>query len=493
MVMLYESERLRLNLSDGIATLWLGDVATRNCIGLPFLEELDAAISAADRSPAIEVLVVRSGVAGVFAGGPDLGEIARLDDAEARLEHAAIGQHVLQRLEKLSPGVQTVAVIEGRCHGAGLELALACSRRLAVARSDVTFAFDGVHRGVPPCWGGTVRIAKVVGLKSALDSLSGRPIAARAAHRIGLVDRIVGARQARTELLWYLAELQDLSSLKPSRGRSWWRRLRELPLFAGSMARHSERSLPDPVCRAMIESVLHGWREGAAEGMSKERRSFASMVDSAESMRRQARARRIERHLRSCSDIPTPGRTIVIGGAENGIELAVLALQTGLQACVVESIPVAREKAEAHLRHAVFAAASAGWFNALEVDAKMSGVVVPAAAVSFHENDLVLVAGKSAQGPAALLTLESSMPKDSLLVSLAPMQNLTASFAYPQRCAAMQVVDPIGAGATVELRPLPATTGKTIARLARWIDHCGLNLHDAPAQTPAAVPAVFAA
>ena len=80
--------------------------------------------------------------------------------------------------------------MDGAARGGGVELALACDVR--VATPEATFAEPGVAIGLFGAWGGTVRLPAVVGLGDAMDlSLSGRVIDAEAAHRIGLVSRVV--------------------------------------------------------------------------------------------------------------------------------------------------------------------------------------------------------------------------------------------------------------------------------------------------------------
>jgi len=494
-VMLFESDRLRLGVSDGVATLWLGDEAARNAIGLRFLRELDQAINAAENSPVIDVLVVRSGVPGIFATGPDLDELAHLDDAESRLEHAAIGQHVFRRFADLAQRMQTVAVIEGRCRDVGLELALACSHRLSVASPDALFSFDCRRHGVPSCWGGTVRLQGTIGLKAALDLFAGKLLPARAAARCGLIDRVVGARQARSELLWYLAELQDLKhSTQKRRGAvSIVQRIRELPIFASGLAKRAIQEHDDAIFQTIVETVMHGWRHGAAEGMSKERRAFASAIDTSESMRRQSRYRRIRRYLQSCANTSLPGRIVVVGSDQTSVDFALLALQSGCGACLLESVPSARQRGEALLRDGIARAVHNGWLNALEAQAKAKGIFSAAAEFRFAGNDLVIVADKSAQGPSAILTLESELPKEALLVSLAPLGNLTGSFNHPERCLSLLAATPVSPGNHVELRPGPATRPALAARLARWLDACGLLLTEAPVFAAESMPAVFAA
>jgi enoyl-CoA hydratase len=93
---------------------------------------------------------------------------------------------------RLTPSKPAIAAIDGWCLAGGLELALWCDLRIATP--DSTFGFFERRWGVPLVDGGTQRLPRVVGLGRALDLiLTGRPIEAEEAERIGLVTEVVAA------------------------------------------------------------------------------------------------------------------------------------------------------------------------------------------------------------------------------------------------------------------------------------------------------------
>lgn len=93
---------------------------------------------------------------------------------------------------RLTPSKPAIAAIDGYCVAGGLELALWCDLRIATA--DSTFGCFERRWGVPLIDGGTQRLPRVVGLGRALEMiLTGRPVEAEEAHRIGLVNEVVGA------------------------------------------------------------------------------------------------------------------------------------------------------------------------------------------------------------------------------------------------------------------------------------------------------------
>jgi enoyl-CoA hydratase/carnithine racemase len=166
--MLYESTNFRLETDDQIATLWLhfqgrsGDV-----ISHAFLDDLDRAISVVEKTPGIDLLIVRNEFPQSFQLGYDLNELMQLGSCSEITDFAARGQQILQRFANLGSKVLTVAFIDGPVSGAGLEIALACDYRLGVRKSTNTISFPEVQRGYLPCFGGTIRLSQLVGPRRA--------------------------------------------------------------------------------------------------------------------------------------------------------------------------------------------------------------------------------------------------------------------------------------------------------------------------------------
>src|SRR5690606_14656374 len=108
---------------------------------------------------------------GVFVAGSDVDELRALEGAEEATRRALAGQRALRRLEGLP--VPTVAAIDGACLEGGLELALACSYRLASDSPGTRLGLPQVRLGLMPALGGTVRLPRLVGIQAALDLILG--------------------------------------------------------------------------------------------------------------------------------------------------------------------------------------------------------------------------------------------------------------------------------------------------------------------------------
>jgi enoyl-CoA hydratase len=156
-----------------------------NALGPPLVEALGTAIDAFEASDA-RVLVVGSALPGFFAAGADLKYISTLDSAEFAGYRDAL-REPLERLAGLDR--PSIAAIDGCALGGGLELAMACTLRLATPGSRL--GLPEVKLGLLPGAGGTQRLPRLVGSGRALDMmLTGRDVDGRAAREIGLVDAV---------------------------------------------------------------------------------------------------------------------------------------------------------------------------------------------------------------------------------------------------------------------------------------------------------------
>ena len=176
--------------ADGIVWLTLDKPGTSaNVLSSEILIELDALLRPLQQS-APRGVVVLSGKKSGFVAGADIKEFTGITDAEGgyRLIHG--GQQVLDRLESLP--CPTVAAIHGFALGGGLELALACRYRVAVGDEKLSLGLPEVLLGIHPGFGGTVRTVRIAGVSAAMEMmLTGKPLRAEAALRVGLVDKLV--------------------------------------------------------------------------------------------------------------------------------------------------------------------------------------------------------------------------------------------------------------------------------------------------------------
>src|SRR5262249_34238665 len=231
MTVLFQAAALRIDQdAEGTATLWL-DVPDRsvNVFNRGLLDDLDAALDRVAATPAVRLLVVRSGKPSGFLAGADLHDFAAIRTAADATALSQRGQRLFDRVADLR--VPVVAVIHGPCLGGGLEFALACDYRLALDHPSTQFAFPEIERGLIPRWGGTRGRPRVVGLRRALEMILGtRRLGALEALRWRLVDAVAPEQQFLPMLLRRLSERAMTEGKRPKKDlplHTWTQRLLE--------------------------------------------------------------------------------------------------------------------------------------------------------------------------------------------------------------------------------------------------------------------------
>jgi enoyl-CoA hydratase len=248
-------EVIKVEVSEeGWATVLFNRPEKMNTLSMQLRRELDKAVAALEADPAVRILIL-SGVGAAFTAGLDLDEW----DSTGLPAAGAYELDVVATLERFSGPV--IAAINGLAMTGGLEIALACD--VVLASANARFADTHVHVGLLPGWGGSVRLARCVGLHRAKElALTGRFFSADEAQSWGLVSRVV----APDDLL---AESQNVARAMLKGVPTTLRAYKEL-LDRGSQvtlpqARQIERAMSiannSPVSRDEIQVRLQVLRE----------------------------------------------------------------------------------------------------------------------------------------------------------------------------------------------------------------------------------------
>ncbi|MGE0501950.1 MAG: enoyl-CoA hydratase/isomerase family protein [Rhizobiaceae bacterium] len=171
---------------DEFALITLDGESKLNALSLSSFDELDALLDQIDQSDCRGILVTGAGTKS-FCAGVDVSELreGRPSVRGAQIRHR---QHVMSRLARHR--LLSVALINGLALGGGLELALACTFRIATRAASMGMPEVGI--GFVPGGGGTQRLPALVGRGNALDLLlTGRRLGADDALKMGLVDSVV--------------------------------------------------------------------------------------------------------------------------------------------------------------------------------------------------------------------------------------------------------------------------------------------------------------
>jgi 3-hydroxyacyl-CoA dehydrogenase/enoyl-CoA hydratase/3-hydroxybutyryl-CoA epimerase/enoyl-CoA isomerase len=182
-------------IDDHIAVLTFDQPGSKvNTLSEPAFAECAELVGELEKRRDLRGLLLRSGKPGQFVAGADLKELeglARVTKEEARA-FVARGHELFDRISRLP--CPTVALVDGPCLGGGTELALATDYRVASDNPKTRFVLPEVSLGIIPSWGGTQRLARLVGVAEAVEMVCfGEPIALSKAAELGLVSGAVPA------------------------------------------------------------------------------------------------------------------------------------------------------------------------------------------------------------------------------------------------------------------------------------------------------------
>ncbi|MEC1720617.1 enoyl-CoA hydratase/isomerase family protein [Schinkia azotoformans] len=176
--------KIHLRTEDRIAFITI-DAPPVNALNEEVLHQLSITLDDIINSE-IDVVIISGAGDKAFVAGADIREFSTLNK-ETGEELCKRGQSIFTKIERLPQPV--IAAIDGFALGGGFELALACDFRIASSRS--TFGFPEVKLGILPGYGGTQRLARLIGIGKAKQIIfSGEFFAAEEAFKFGLVEEI---------------------------------------------------------------------------------------------------------------------------------------------------------------------------------------------------------------------------------------------------------------------------------------------------------------
>jgi len=196
-------ENLLLERDGAIAVVTINRPTVLNALNTQTLDELRRVVLELGHDAGVRVVILTGAGEKAFVAGADINELAVQTPTSGR-EHALTGQHVLDLIENL--GKPVIAAINGYALGGGCELAMACTLRLAADTAKL--GQPEINLGIMPGYAGSQRMSRLVGKGKAMELiLTGAPIGAAEAERIGLVNRVVPAAELMTAARALAADL----------------------------------------------------------------------------------------------------------------------------------------------------------------------------------------------------------------------------------------------------------------------------------------------
>jgi len=200
---------VKLEINEKIATVVIDRPEALNALNSDVMKELYEAVEKIKATPDVRVALFMGGGEKSFVAGADIKQMADMTPIEGA-EWGRFGQSTFSAIAELP--CPTIAVVQGFALGGGCELALACDIRIASEKA--RFGQPEVGLGIVPGFGGTQRLARLVGPGQAKRLIfSGEMISANEAYAIGLVEQVVPHEQLK-EAAMKLA--QTIASKSPN-------------------------------------------------------------------------------------------------------------------------------------------------------------------------------------------------------------------------------------------------------------------------------------
>ena len=211
------SELVLCETRGAVAILTLNRPEKLNALNYALVDRIRERLDAIEGDPAIRAVILTGAGEKAFSAGADIAEFSETmregPDAAVRA-FVRRGQSMTARIEAFPKPV--IVAVNGICFGGGCEITEAA--HLAVASERASFAKPEINIGIPPTFGGTQRLPRLVGRKRALELLlTGDTFSVRRACEIGLVNRIVAHDDLLPSALELAGRIQRHSSLTAAR------------------------------------------------------------------------------------------------------------------------------------------------------------------------------------------------------------------------------------------------------------------------------------
>lgn len=185
---------LKVRFKQAVAWLVVNRPKKRNALNRETLAELHQALVALEQDPAVRVVILTGAGEKAFVAGADIAELADLSPEEATTLVLEGNRLVFDYIENF--GKPVIAAVNGYALGGGLELAMAC--HLRIFSDTALVGLPETSLGLIPGYGGTQRLAQLVGKGRALEiMLTAKMIDAKRAYEIGLANRVCSASELK--------------------------------------------------------------------------------------------------------------------------------------------------------------------------------------------------------------------------------------------------------------------------------------------------------
>jgi len=443
------------------------------------LQELDLHLQSLSQRDDVAGMIICSGKPGSFVDGADLAEITRSfgDQRDRVLDGCRQGQQLLIQLSRM-PFV-SVAATEGTCTGRGAELAAWCDRRLFSDDPRTEFGFPQVNLGVLPCWGGTARVPRVIGLAPAIEMIcGGRTIDSHTAVRLGWASSVVPSSRLLDAAIRLVREEQRTGSYRVDSERL------SQPLHVGAKERDALRVLARtrieeetgghcPASLAGLELILESSALSLEEALAREREVVVDLLESpvhaalvnvvllADGNRAEVRRLQAGRMPRAVLSVG------IVGAGIMGAGIAAAAVKANLPVSLVDMAPTALERAARQIAEELASDKQIPPPRAAEAPTPSALLRTGTRAEDVVGSDLIVeaVVEKTDVKRALFASLEQQIGPEIVLASntsTLPITHLAKGLIHPERFVGMHFFNPVSRK-LVEIIRGARTSDETVA------------------------------
>ena len=441
---------------DGICWLHLDKAeSSTNVLSADVFTELETELERLNTNPPRGVVFLSDKKNG-FIAGADINEFTSFDNEHEALTAIQRGQAIMNSIESLP--CTTIALINGFCFGGGLELALACTYRVAENDIKTKLGLPEVKLGIHPGFGGSVRCIELIGPMDAFGLiLTGRNISARAAKKIGLINFAVPRRHLLTAAKNIIINPSNLRNIQKK--IVWWKKLLNhklvRPWFAKvlskKVAKKANRShYPAPY--TMIE-IWERFADDRQRMFNEEAASVARLMLTKTSQNL-IRVFGLQETMKTFGRIENynPQRIHVIGGGVMGGDIAAWCALQGFRVTIQDQ----KHETIARVMNRAYKLYKRKLKDKLLITTTMDRLIPDINGNGISQADIVIEAiFEDAEVKRSLYKEVEPKMKDGAILatntSSIPLEELTAALKHPQRLVGLHFFNPVAMMPLVEI------------------------------------------
>jgi len=488
---------------DGIAIIRLDQPGKPvNVISAELVEAMDDILRRLEEGEAdasVRAAVILSEKKGTWIAGADIEQFKDFRtpaDAEAA---SRAGQRLLDRLENLR--VPVVAAIDGVALGGGLEVALACTYRIASDSPKTKLGLPEVNLGIVPGAGGTQRLPRLIGVRAALDlMLTGKQLDGRRARSAGIVDEVVPAAILPVVARQVANDLAD--GRKEPRGAArrrspqWMENLPGMRQLIFSKARQGVMAKTKglyPAPLRLLEVVEKGLDRDIVEGLELEARAFGELAvtPEARSLVHLFFATTAAKNDPALGETAKPRkveRIAVVGAGFMGAGIAAASAESGIRVRLKDVKPEAAARGLKTARDTLIKRAKRKKARGFEITALTDRVEATTEYTGFHSAEVVVEAvfEDVSLKHTVIRDIEAKIGAGTVLgsnTSTIPISTLAEAASRPENVIGLHFFSPVEKMPLLEIITHPGTAGWVTATshaFGKQIGKTPIIVNDAP-------------